>query len=70
MTVDDIPGIAFRTFSKDKTQIVCKLNITKGDALDLCRRDDEGNVVNTELRDWLFDKLKIELEECIERSTI
>ena len=65
MKIDKIPGIVFRTYAKDNAQLVCKLHMTIGDALDLGRRDEDGKVVNEELRDWLFDKLKEEFDTTI-----
>jgi len=66
--MEEISGINFRTFAQSQQHLVCRIQLSFSDALDLCKRTKEGSVENIDFRDWFFDKLKDEFEREIKNA--
>jgi len=58
----EIPGLSVRAIKQSGTHVLCKIQLTKSDAAELCDRTKSGLFKNKEFHDWFVNTIVTELE--------
>ena len=64
----EIPGLSIRTIKQSGTHLLCKIQLTKSDAAELCSRTKSGLFKNKEFHDWFINTIVTNLEEILEEE--
>lgn len=64
-----VRGLGVTAFKQSGTNILCKINITPGDAKDLCQRTKSGLFKNKEFHDRFINMIVTKLEEITTQET-
>lgn len=59
-------GIKVTSFKQSGTDILCKINISPGDATDLCKRTPSGLFVNKDLHSRFINMIVNRLEQTLQ----